>query len=91
VRRLDGCTCLRQNAGDPDTVSTPHLQLLLGAYVTLDHARQTIMGPLSRVQADPVPLGALALTRQEIEDAIRLHVSRQAPREEWAARLAPPA
>ncbi|AVZ71051.1 hypothetical protein SLUN_01075 [Streptomyces lunaelactis] len=90
VRRLAGCTRLRESAGDRNTVSTPHLQLLLGAYVTLDHARHA-MAPLSRVHADPVPLGVLALTRQEIEDAVRLHASRQAPREQWAARLAPPA
>ncbi|MFJ1975242.1 hypothetical protein ACIO93_42210 [Streptomyces sp. NPDC087903] len=90
VRRLAGCTRLRESADDRDTVSTPHLQLLLGTYVTLDHARHA-MAPLSRVHAYPIPLGVLALTRQEIEDAVRLHASTQVPREEWAARLAPPA
>ncbi|MER5462509.1 hypothetical protein ABT010_17885 [Streptomyces sp. NPDC002668] len=90
VRRLAGCTRLRESADDRDTVSTPHLRLPLGAYVTLDHARQA-MAPLSRVHADAVPLGVLALTRHEIEDAVRLHASRQAPREQLAARLAPPA
>ncbi|MFJ9968589.1 hypothetical protein [Streptomyces avermitilis] len=90
VRRLAECIRLRERAGDRDTVSTPHLQLLRGAYVTLDHARHA-MAPLSRIHADPVPLGVLALTRQEIEDAVRLHASRQAPHEQWAARLAPPA
>lgn len=90
VRRLAGCTRLRESAGGQDTVSTPHLQLLLGTYVTLDHARHA-MASLSRVHAYPIPLGVLALTRQEIEDAVRLHASRQVPREEWAARLAPPA
>ncbi|MFD5017230.1 hypothetical protein [Streptomyces chartreusis] len=53
VRRLTGCTRLRQNAGDLDAVSTPHLQLLLGAYVTLDHTRHAI-ALLSRVHAAPV-------------------------------------
>jgi hypothetical protein len=49
------------------------------------------MAPLSRVHTDPVPLGALALTSQEIEDTVRLHASKQAPLEQWAARLALPA